>query len=207
MSRGRNLCLVPPTKTSGARADGRFDKADFIYDPHKNEYRCPAGQALIWRFATVEKGKTNHRYWSSNCQGCPLKEKCTPSTNRRVTRWEHQAVLDGMQTRLEQSPNAMRIRRSTVEHPYGTIKVWMGSTHFLTKGLERVQTEMSLHVLAYNFRRLMAILGKSGMMAAIRACARFLKRFGLLWGISILGRLNSATIHYGRHSAFHCARG
>jgi transposase len=201
------FALVPPTKTSGAKADGRFDKADFIYDPHKNEYRCPAGQALIWRFATVEKGMTNHRYWSSNCQGCPLKEKCTPSTNRRVTRWEHQAVLDDMQTRLEQSPNAMRIRRSTVEHPYGTIKMWMGATHFLTKGLERVQTEMSLHVLAYNFRRLMAILGKSGMMAAIRACARFLKRFGLLWGISILGRLNSATIYYRRHSAFHCPRG
>jgi hypothetical protein len=68
------FALVPPTKTSGAKADGRFDKADFIYDPQKNEYRCPAGQALIWRFATVEKGMTNHRYWSSNCQGCSLKK-------------------------------------------------------------------------------------------------------------------------------------
>ena len=81
--------LVPPTKTSNAKADGRFDKADFIYDPQKNEYRCPAGQSLIWRFASVENGMTLHRYWSSNCKGCALKEKCTPSTQRRVTRWEH----------------------------------------------------------------------------------------------------------------------
>jgi hypothetical protein len=142
--------LVPATTTSNAKAEGRFDKADFIYDQQKNEYRCPAGQSLIWRFASIEKGMTNHRYWSSNCKGCPLKEKCTPSPQRRVTRWEHQDVLDEMQARLEQHPDAMRIRRSSVEHPYGTIKSWMGWTHFLTKGLARVKTEMSLHVLAYN---------------------------------------------------------
>jgi hypothetical protein len=177
---------VPPTKTSGAKADGRFDKADFIYDPQKNEYRCPAGQALIWRFATVEKGMTNHRYWSSNCQGCPLKEKCTPSPNRRVTRWEHQSVLDAMQTRLEQSPDAMRIRRSTVEHPYGTIKAWMGSAHFLTKGLERVKTEMSLHVLAYNLKRLMTLLGIGAVMDAIKAYALFLRLYGRLRAIILI---------------------
>jgi transposase len=198
--------LVPKTKTSGAKADGRFDKADFIYDPDKDEFRCPAGQALIWRFASVENGLTNHRYWSSNCKECALKAKCTPSQQRRVTRWEHQDVLDDMQTRLDQNPDAMRIRRSSVEHPYGTIKSWMGATHFLTKGLERVKTEMSLHVLAYNFRRLMAILGKSGMLAAIRAYARFLARFGLLWGVGVLGRLKPATVNYGRRRASyrHC---
>jgi transposase len=178
--------LVPPTKTSGAKADGRFDKADFIYDPLKNEYRCPAGESLIWRFASVEKGMTNHRYWSSNCKGCPLKDKCTPSAQRRVTRWEHQDVLDEMQTRLEQNSDAMRVRRSTVEHPYATIKAWMGATHFLTKGLERVKAEMSLHVLAYNFKRLMAILGTEGMLAAIRAYARFLTPQGLLKAFSLL---------------------
>jgi transposase len=171
--------LVPATKTSGAKADGRFDKADFIYDPQKNEYRCPAGQSLIWRFASIEKGMKNHRYWSSNCQGCALKDKCTPSQQRRVTRWEHQDVLDEMQARLDQNPDAMRIRRSSVEHPYGTIKSWMGATHFLTKGLERVKTEMSLHVLAYNFRRLIAILGITSMLDAIRAYALFQKLFAL----------------------------
>jgi len=106
-------------------------------------------------------------------------------------------VLDDMQTRLDQNPDAMRIRRLSVEHPYATIKSWMGATHFLTKGLECVKTEMSLHVLAYNFRRLMAILGRSGLVAAIRAYARFLKRFGLLRGVTILSWLKSAEIDFG----------
>lgn len=189
--------LVPPTKTSGAKADGRFDKADFIYDPLKNEYRCPAGESLIWRFANVEKGMKLDRYWSSNCKGCQLKDKCTPSAQRRVSRWEHQDVLDEMQRRLEQSPDAMRIRRSSVEHPYGTIKAWMGATHFLTKGLERVATEMSLHVLAYNFRRLIAVLGVTGMLAAIRAYVRFLRRFSLLWTLRLLGRPKTSERCHG----------
>ena len=176
--------LVPATKTSNAKADGRFDKADFVYDREKNEYRCPAGQSLIWRFAGVEKGMTLNRYWSSNCKACLLKDKCTPSQERRVTRWEHQNVLDDMQAQLEQSADAMRIRRCSVEHPFGTIKSWMGATHFLTKGLERVKTEMSLHVLAYNLKRLMTLLGIAGMMEAVRAYAHILalrRAFGALY--------------------------
>ena len=192
--------LVPPTKTSGAKADGRFDKADFIYNPLKNEYRCPAGEFLIWRFASVEKGMKLDRYWSSNCKGCHLKEKCTPSAQRRVSRWEHQDVLDEMQTRLEGNPDAMRIRRSSVEHPYGTIKSWMGATHFLTKGLERVTTEMSLHVLAYNFRRLIAVLGVAGMLAAIRDYARFLRRFSSLWRLRLLDDRKLQRETMGLHS-------
>jgi transposase len=161
--------LMPKTMTSGAEADGRFDKADFIYDADKNEYRCPAGQVLIWRFAAVEDGMKLHRYWSSNCKGCPLKEKCTPSPQRRITRWEHQNVLDDMQARLDREPDVMRVRRSTVEHPFGTIKAWMGATHFLTKGLERVRTEMSLHILAYNLKRLIALLGVTAVRKAVTA--------------------------------------
>jgi len=189
--------LVPPTKTSGAKADGRFDKADFIYDLMKNEYRCPAGESLIWRFASVEKGMKHDRYWSSNCKGCHLTKKCTPSTQRRVSRWEHQDVLDEMQTRLEANPDAMRIRRSSVEHPYGTIKSWMGATHFLTKRLECVATGMCLHVLAYNFRRSIAVLGIVGMLAAIRAFARFLRRFSSLWTLRLLGRSKTSERGHG----------
>jgi len=194
--------LVPATTTSSAKAEGRFDKADFIYDQQKNEYRCPAGQSLIWRFATIEKGMTNHRYWSSNCKGCPLKEKCTPSPQRRVTRWEHQDVLDDMQARLEQHPDAMRIRRSTVEHPYGTIKSWMGWTHFLTKGLGRVQTEMSLHVLAYNLKRLMTLLGIAGVMDAIRAYALFVSLKHLLRAFTFLTLPKVQTKERSAHNAF-----
>ena len=150
---------------------------------HRAGSLVPADQSLIWRFAGVEKGMTLNRYWSSNCKGCPLTDKCTPSQQRRVTRWEHQDVLDDMQTRLEQSADAMRIRRCSVEHPFGTIKSWMGATNFLTKGLERVKTEMSLHVLAYNFKHLITLLGVAGMMEAVRAYALILalrRAFGAL---------------------------
>ena len=140
---------------------------------------------------------TNHRYWSSNCKNCALKEKCTPSANRRVTRWEHQDVLENMQARLEQTPDAMRIRRCTVEHPYGTIKAWMGATHFLTRGLGRVKTEMSLHVLAYNLKRLIAILGIADMMKAIKAFIHFSGLKAVLLAIVVAFRMGSNIKRYG----------
>jgi transposase len=163
------IALVPKCKTSGAKAAGRFDKADFIYDAENNQYRCPAGQTLSWRSSRIEHGLNLHRYWSSCCQQCDLKAQCTPSTERRVTRWEHEDVLDAMQTRLDQAPDSMRIRRQTVEHPFGTLKAWMGATHFLTKTLDNVSTEMSLHVLAYNLKRVMNILGTTVLMEAMMA--------------------------------------
>ncbi|MFM0478599.1 IS1182 family transposase [Paraburkholderia strydomiana] len=161
--------FVPKTVTSSATAHGRFSKDDFIYDPQTNEYRCPAGERLIWRFSTVERGLKISKYWSSNCQQCPLKEDCTPGPQRRVARWEHEAVLDEMQARLDHAPEMMRIRRQTVEHPFGTIKAWMGATHFLTRTIERVSTEMSLHVLAYNMKRVIRLLGSETLMKAMRA--------------------------------------
>lgn len=161
--------LVPKCKTSGAKAAGRFDKADFIYDAENDQYRCPAGQALSWRSSRIEHGLNLHRYWSSCCQQCDLKAQCTPGTERRVARWEHEDVLDAMQTRLDQAPDSMRIRRQTVEHPFGTLKAWMGATHFLTKTLDHVSTEMSLHVLAYNLKRVMNILGTTALMEAMVA--------------------------------------
>ena len=160
---------VPKPMTSGAKADGRFNNDAFLYDAAKNEYICPAGEALIWRFSSVEKGLKLHRYWSSNCQGCVLKSKCTPSKQRRVRRWEHEAVLEEMQNRLSNAPDMMRIRKRTVEHPFGTLKQWMGATHFLTRKLNGVSAEMSLNVLAYNLKRVMKILGTSGLMKALSA--------------------------------------
>jgi transposase len=161
--------IVPRIETSAATANGRFGKVDFIYDAEANEYRCPAGQRLIWRFSTVERNLKVHRYWSSYCQQCAIKAQCTPGEQRRVTRWEHEDLLDAMQRRLDLAPDSMRIRRQTVEHPFGTLKAWMGSTHFLTKTLKNVSTEMSLHVLAYNMKRVMAIMGTPALLEAIRA--------------------------------------
>lgn len=163
------VAIVPKTSTSGAKADGRFDRADFIYDAGKNEYRCPAGQTLIWRYASIQVGLMQNRYWSSNCKQCAIKEKCTPGEQRRVTRWEHENVLETMQIRLDQAPDSMRIRRQTVEHPFGTLKLWMGSAHFLTKTMDRVSAEMGLHVLAYNMKRVMKILGTGALMDAMKA--------------------------------------
>jgi transposase len=160
---------VPKPLTSGAKADGRFGKQDFVYLPDEDAYRCPAGQMLGRRMTTVERGQTLHRYWNlSACGACVLKAQCTPSKERRVTRWEHEAVIEAMQARLDRHPKAMRIRRATVEHAFGTLKAWMGATHFKMRTLEKVQTEMSLHVLAYNLRRMTSILGVAPLIQAMR---------------------------------------
>jgi transposase len=161
--------LVPKPMTSNSMAEGRFDKRDFVYDERRDEYRCPAGQIAIRRFTAVEHGKTLHKYWPSACPSCPIKAKCTPSPHRRITRWEHESVLDMVQARLDGAPEAARLRRQTVEHVFGTLKAWMGSTHFLTKTLPRVRTEMSLQVLAYNLKRAIKILGTETLIAAMRA--------------------------------------
>ena len=161
--------IVPKPETSNAAADGRFGRADFIYNAERNEYRCPAGQSLIWRFASVEHGLNMDCYWSSNCKSCAMKDQCTPSGQRRVKRWENEGLLDAMQSRLDHAPDAMRIRRETAEHPFGTIKSWMGATHFLTKTLDRVSAEMSLHVLAYNLKRMIKIMGAGALMEAMMA--------------------------------------
>jgi transposase len=160
--------LVPKPLTSTARANGRFGNDDFIYDPVADEYQCPAGKRAIWRYTSVAQGMNINRYWSSDCIRCAIKDQCTPSPYRRISRWEHQNVLDAMQRRLDQTPNAMSIRRRTVEHPFGTIKQWMGATHFLMRGRKNVRTEMSLHVLSYNLRRVMNILGIPGLNKAMR---------------------------------------
>jgi hypothetical protein len=160
---------LPKPQTSGNLAKGQFGKRDFIYKPEDDEYECPDGQRLPYRFTREEHGQTIHRYWSSACSKCALKGQCTTGKYRRVSRWEHEQVIEAAERRLDEQPQRMRVRRSTVEHPFGTLKAWMGHTHFLTKTLPRVSTEMSLHVLAYNLKRLMAIMGIESLMVAIRA--------------------------------------
>jgi len=161
--------IVPKSMTSTAAFAGRFDREAFRYVPRLDEYRCPANQRLIKRTTTTERGLTFYRYWSLNCGSCPLKARCTPGTERRVTRWEHEDVLVTMQRRLDRDPRKMQIRRQTAEHPFGTLKAWMGATHFLTRTLGRVSTEMSLHVLAYNLKRMMKIMGTRSLIAAMQA--------------------------------------
>jgi len=160
--------FVPKPMTSGAKAQGRFDKSDFIYIAKDDEYQCPAGPRLRWHQTTTEREMNLRAYWTSVCPQCPLKAQCTTGKERRVKRWEHEAVLERVQQRLDRKPDAMTLRRSTVEHVFGTLKHWMGSTHFLTKTLAHVSTEMSLHVLAYNLKRVMNILGIARTMRAMQ---------------------------------------
>jgi hypothetical protein len=160
---------LPKPMTSGAKSEGRFGKQDFVYLTDEDVYRCPAGELLTFRYTNVENGQTLRRYWTTACRSCAIKEQCTTGKERRITRWEHEHVLETVQRRLDANPGSMRQRRETVEHPFGTIKARMGATHFLMKTLPRVATEMALHVLAYNLTRVMNILGTGPLLAAIRA--------------------------------------
>ena len=159
--------LVPKCMTSNNRADGRFDKSDFVYIPKRDVYRCPAGQYAIRRFTSIEHGMAISRYWSSACPRCAIRAKCTTGDYRRISRWEHEQVLDRMQARLDRDPTPMQLRRQTAEHPFGTLKSWMGATHFLCRTLPKVSAEMSLHVLAYNLKRVIKIMGTVKLMEAL----------------------------------------
>jgi transposase len=159
---------LPKPMTSNAKAEGRFGKQDFRYLADDDVYICPAGERLAYRFTNEEQGRVLHRYWTDACQNCPIKQSCTPSKQRRITRWQHEHILEAVQRRLDEHPEKMRQRRETVEHPFGTIKARMGATHFLMKTLPLVATEMALHVLAYNFTRVINIMGPARLIAAMR---------------------------------------
>ena len=108
-------------------------------------------------------------YWTTACESCAIKHRCTTGKERRVRRWEHEAILERVQKRLDDDPGKIPLRSKTVEHPFGTIKAWMGATHFKMKTMKHVATEMALHVLAYNMTRVMAILGVPGLVKAMKA--------------------------------------
>jgi transposase len=160
---------LPKPMTSNSKAEGRFGKQDFRYVADEDVYICPAGQRLAYSFTTEDKGLVLRRYATKACQNCAIKNACTTAKQRLISRWEHEHVLEAVQCRLDEHPEKMRQRRETVEHPFGTIKAWMGATHFLMKTLPKVATEMALHVLAYNLTRVMNIMGVRPLLAAMRA--------------------------------------
>ena len=164
------LPIIPKTQTSNNPNRGLFSGADFIYDVEHDHYTCPAGQHLTkGKVRSDRRDDVDHYRNLSACEACVLNSRCTTDKHKRVKRWVHEGVLDKMQARLDRLPEAMTIRRQTVEHPFGTLKAWMGSTHFLTKTLDKVRTEMSLQVLAYNMKRMISIFGAKRLMQAIAA--------------------------------------
>jgi transposase len=160
---------LPKPSTSGAKSEGRFGKQDFAYLADEDVYRCPAGEKLRYYYTNEENGQKLRNYWTNACRHCALKSRCTSATPRRIKRWEHERVLEAAQERLDRNPDAMRTRREVVEHPFGTIKMRMGATHFLMKTLPKVATEMALAVLGYNLTRVINIVGVARMMEAVKA--------------------------------------
>ena len=169
LRRGGHHPDLPKRMTSGAKAEGRFGKQDFAYLAEADVYRCPAGERLTYRYSNIENGLALRRYWTDACGRCVLKEMCTTGKERRITRFEKEHVLEAVQERLDANPQAMRQRRETAEHPFGTIKARMGATHFLTRTLPKVATEMAFAVLAYNLTRVMNIVGVKPLIAAMAA--------------------------------------
>jgi transposase len=170
------LPCVPKTQTSNNPNRGLFSGQDFIYDAQHDRYTCPAGEYLTKAAVRSDRQHNVDKYRNlTACPNCELKAQCTPDSPgtrdriKYIKRWEHEGVLDKMQARLDCKPEAMIIRRQTVEHVFGTLKAWMGSCHFLTKTLKNVRTEMSLQVLAYNMKRMINIFGVKPLIAAIAA--------------------------------------
>ncbi|MBO6822247.1 MAG: transposase [Pseudomonadales bacterium] len=153
--------------TSNNKAKGLFDRKAFAYIARDDEYECPAGERLTRRTKMLQKGQVYHRYWSSACGTCQLKSRCTTGKERRVSRWEHEDTLERAAHRLEQFPKAMSVRRAVVEHPFGTLKQWMGTNHLLLKTREKVKIEVSLHVLAYNMKRVIKMIGTDRLIEAM----------------------------------------
>ena len=160
---------VSKPHTSNAAAVGRFDRADFVYDADKDAYECPAGKSLPYHYTNKQDGKTLRNYWTNDCATCVIKHRCTTGKERRIRRWEHEDILERVEQRLVDDPDKIPLRSRTVEHPFGTIKAWMGATHFKMKTLKHVATETALHVLAYNMMRVIAIVGVPKLIKAMRA--------------------------------------
>ena len=158
---------VPKPETSANKELGLFVKDDFRYDAEADTYKCPAGQTLTFRGESVEKGRPIRWYRTAACKTCPIRSQCTRSQSRKITRHADEAVLEEMQRRVEARPDILRKRKAIVEHPFGTMKRPMMQDHFLMKGLKKVRCEFSLSALAYNFKRVIAIVGTADLLRAL----------------------------------------
>jgi transposase len=159
---------IPKADTSANTKQGLFGKRRFQYDAAKDVYVCPGQQALTYRFSTFELGRGLRYYRASGCAGCALKKQCTRNQgNRTITREDNEALMEAMAERLRREPERFKLRKQLAEHPFGTIKRWMGFTHFTLKGLVKVRTEWSLVTLAYNLKRVLNLVSFEKLMQAV----------------------------------------
>lgn len=161
---------VPRPQRGPAVRAGLFRKYEFQYDEDADSYVCPSGQRLALYSSSPQRALTRFHYATKQaCTACPIRTRCTKSSFRMVSRLENEAVLDRMQARLAKRPDIIGVRRSTVEHPFGSIKQWMNHGAFLMRGLEKVRGELSLTALAYNLRRVLNLMEFEALMAAVVA--------------------------------------
>lgn len=159
---------IPKADTSANTKQGLFGKSQFRYDAQKDVYVCPGNQELTYRFGTFELGRELRYYRARGCKHCALKAQCTRNKgNRTITREENEHLMEAMAQRLKREPEKFKLRKTLAEHPFGTIKRWMGYTHFTLKGLEKVRTEWSLITLAYNLKRVLNLVSFQKLMAAV----------------------------------------
>lgn len=155
--------------TSRNKKKGLFTKDDFRYIRRSDCYLCPAGKRLTFSFQGHELGRDIRYYATSACSRCPMRPQCTQkkSGGRRITRIADEWALDDMERRIRSHPKILERRKEIVEHPFGTMKRSMNQGYFLTRGLNKVKTEMSLTVTAYNIKRVLNILGAKRMVQAL----------------------------------------
>ena len=159
---------LPRPERSNNKKIGLYTNKDFKYNSQTDTYQCPAGQILSFRGIRNKKGIIERVYATHSCYQCPQKPKCTRSkTTRIIHRWEHEHLIEQLDTRVKENPQIIKVRKEIVEHPFGTLKNWMGHNHFLTRGTSKVSTEMNLSVLAYNLRRVLNIVDFKELMASV----------------------------------------
>ena len=160
--------FIPKSDTSANSARGLYGKSQFKYDATKDVYICPAGDTLTYRFATIELDRELKYYRAGKCQQCDLKSRCTRNkANRTITREANEHLMEAMAARMQDQPGKFKLRKTLAEHPFGTIKRYFGYTHFLLKGLAKVQCEWSLTTLAYNLKRVLHLVSFEKLMAAV----------------------------------------
>ena len=170
---------VPKPDRGPAKRDGLYPKEAFTFDAEKDGYHCPGGHFLRFRgTGELREGVVRRAYTGYNvCPGCSLKEQCTRSTFRQITRYANEAMLENMAERVAARPELQDIRRQTVEHPFGSIKQWMNQGAFLMRRLENVRAEFSLTALAYNLRRAITLIGIPGLIQALNHENGHVRRF------------------------------
>lgn len=159
---------VARSHNSQSEHQGLYGKSDFHYDAAADTYRCPAG-ATLKRRRTVDRGdKIEWEYGApAACALCAQKRRCTPGRYRTLTRWEHEQRLERMDEQIAREPAVLAQRKALVEHPLGTIKARILAGGFLVRGLEKVGAEVSLAHWAYNFKRVVNIVGVPALLAAL----------------------------------------